>query len=617
MARLVLTNNKNKFEKAICRNVNAGFDDYTRYSLNDVFLSVHKKRIQKIDNFLEMANGDFCSVVGTCIYKNSIGKEALKSIYDDFNGDIEQTRENALGNYLMAIRKNNKIFVFVDKYQIIKTFYFNTDNDWFITNSLADIGNVLDNIQVNEFAFMQETMLLGTIGTHSLFKNVFRLFGFQFITINGGSQKTFSIVDLPYSRVRRDFSRRTIESAVDEYAEIIQSKFEPVARVFGDNLAIHQTGGLDNRTVFSAFMNLGCKPRIMYGVGNSVLTNTKNEDLSICKEYQNKFDLDFHEMNWREDFIDAKKHWPNLFERYGFNFNIYGGSRAFFNEYEGNIKPYPKFMEFGYFLENLRLREYAMNKGTSRFYVEDFVADYLFCKGYGNLTQSMGFYQNFEGLKKYTSDTIKRFMNLYEIGVESSFTLNDFDQVRWIHSRNCDSVLVNFVNEFAPSIAMFSLPELHEFPFDLPASWRANGKFQLMLINKLYPKALDIPIFSHCRKQHLDKNNFRLTPQYSLPELAAKKLKEFGVPESLYKQIASFYKNFTLNTQIRTNQEESMALKEYLVPIIKKHSLHLETPVSPEAYTGSIVYLMIFAQYLFGISMLKAHHNGDTGKSES
>ncbi len=47
----------------------------------------------------------FCSIAGTCIYKNNVGKEALNEIYPDFKDDVEAIRTNAIGNYVIGVKK--------------------------------------------------------------------------------------------------------------------------------------------------------------------------------------------------------------------------------------------------------------------------------------------------------------------------------------------------------------------------------------------------------------------------------------------------------------------------------------------------------------------------------
>jgi hypothetical protein len=603
MARLVLTNNKSKLNMAIKRNINAGFGDYSQYVSNKCFLAMHKKRIKKIENFIEKPNGDFCCIAGTGIYMNATGEEALDFIYRDFENDIESIRKKIIGNYVIAIKKNNRIVVFVDKYQVLKVYYYNIDGNWFITNSLADIGNVLDQINIHEYSFIQETMLAGTIGTQAIFQNVFRLFGHQYIEIDCRDNH-FTIKEMPYSRKRRNFDGRSIESAVSEYADIVRAKFAIVANIFGSNIRIHQTGGLDNRTVFSAFMAVGCKPGIVYGIGNSIITSTKNEDLLICKEFQKIFRLDFYEMNWKENYLDGYQHWSDLFNRYGFSVRIYGGNRNFFNEYEGRIPEYPDFMECGYFLENLRLREWALKRRKEKFTIDEFVDEYLLGGAYGAISGNKNFYPQYNIFKDYLVGEFKKYISLYQISEDNQISLNTFDQVRWIHSRNCDSAMVNFLNEFAPSIAMFSLPELHEFPFDVPAAWRANGRFQVMLINELYPNALSIPIFSHCKRQVFSRNDFSLKAENSFARSAKEILNKFSVPKYVRNILKLLYIKSMPDKNRMEAYKEEIKLKEMIVSIIKENE-QSGTFVSPDLYKGSLVWLMIYAQYLHGIRLLQ------------
>ncbi len=507
------------------RNINAGFTDYVKHCGEAFNIAAHKKRVKKIENIVLYPNGDFCSIAGTCIYKDQVGKEAINKIYSDYIGDIKSIRENAIGNYVICVKKNNHIIVFVDKYQILKVYYYQRAGQWFLTNSLADIGYILDNIEVDEFSLLQETMLVGAIGTQSIFKGVFRLFGHQYIDIDL-SKADFSIKYLLYNRMRRSFQGRKITDAVAEYAAIIKSKFAPVADLWGDNIRIHQTGGLDNRTVFSAFMSVGCKPNIMYGVGNSYITNTKHDDLLLSKEYAKKFNVDLYLMNWKHDCLTKTSHWEHLFDRYGFYFSNYGGNQSFWTEYEGLIPDYPNFMECGYFLENLRLREWANNSGKNYFSIDEIVEGYLLSGAYGNFFANKKFYHKYDLVREHIKNIFAEFIEIYHINSENGISLDDFDQVRWIHSRNCDSITVNILNEFAPSIAMFSIPELHEFPFDVPADWRANGRFQIMLIDFLCPEVSDIPVFSHCTHHTLDKATYTLTPQYTAAQKIRKRFKK-------------------------------------------------------------------------------------------
>lgn len=603
MARLILTNNENKYQKAINRNIDAGFSDYAQYNNGEIFVSTHKKRIVKTDNYMEFPGSDFVAVVGTCIYNNNLGMEALREIYNDFCGDIEAIRYKALGNYLVAIKKNGMVTVFLDKYQTLKTYYYNIKSEWFITNSLADIGFVLDDKSINEFAFMQETMHIGALGIQSMFEHAYQLYGHQFIEINTESYE-FTVHNIPYHREHRNFHGRDIESIVDEYADMVKKRFTIVANIFGDNIRIHQTGGLDNRTVFAGFMNVGCKPKIMYGVGNSVITNTKHEDLLANELYAKIFNLDFYQLDWKYDYLNGFNDWESLFSRYGFYYAIYGGNKPFFEEYEGKIPNYPRFMECGYFGENLRLREWVVTQNKNVLSIDEFIDGYQLGAAYGNYTANSDFYPNAYRFRNHLKGLFIEYSRLYGMEIEDGISIDQFDEFRHLQSRFADSIMVNLLNDFAPSIAMFSVYDLHEFPFDVPAEYRKNARFQLMLINRLYPDVMEVPVFTHCRMHDFNSATFSLKPHYNFTGLVAHNLKKLGENNFMYKIARNIYRTFKSSKDYFS---ESKLLKDYLIRIINEDTKYTESFIVPEKFSGSVDYLMLYAQYLHGIKLLKSN----------
>jgi hypothetical protein len=198
MARMFISNDEKKYNYILGKNIQSGLSDYSEYHGKGIFLAAHKKRIVKITNYLKCGNG-FCSLVGSCIYKGFIGKEALRLIYNDFNGDIEQIREKCIGNYLIAIFKDKILSVFVDKYQIYHAFYFNINGIWGISNSLANIGFALPDKTVNEFSLLQESFKSGTIGDETVFLHAQRIMGYHAIIIDFGTGE-FEVRHLPYHR---------------------------------------------------------------------------------------------------------------------------------------------------------------------------------------------------------------------------------------------------------------------------------------------------------------------------------------------------------------------------------------------------------------------------------
>jgi hypothetical protein len=410
-----------------------------------------------------------------------------------------------------------------------------------------------------------------------------------------------SIKKLPYYRKKRDFQATSMEDAVKEYAEIIKTKFSVIDKHFGNNIRIHQTGGLDNRTVFAALMSVGCKPKTMYGIGNSILTNTKREDLIACKAYAEKYDLDLYIMNWENNDVFNIDKWDQMFEQYGFKYATYASSESLFTEYESAIPNYPDFMEFGYFTDHLRLTEWISDYGKKIISLENFVDRFLF----GITFKNKGFYYNYDALKCYTMDTLHSYMKL--LGIESDITIDNFDQVKWIWFRGGETVMVNLLNDYTSSIAMFSIPDLHEFVFDIPACWRANGKFQVRLIHELYPSTLEIPVFSGCRKRVFNRDGFSLIPVVSSLEKFVRITKKI-TPSFAHPLLKTLRKLFIKNNQ----STESSAIRESLVKIINDDSKYTAPFINTSLVNVDmdVHLLMNYAKYLHGVKILKLSNAG-------
>lgn len=598
MARIICSNNFDTYKRQVNRIAQNGLTNYENIELNRVYVAIFQKRMIKNENCLRFPNGDFIGSAGTLIYDSLLGKPALKKLYHDFNGNVADARKWCMGNYLILLKKNGNLYGFVDKYQTLHVYYYCINGYWFISNSLADVGFSLTDPKVDEFSLIQESLLCQRVGKQSIFKDVYQLYGNEFIKIDMKTNQ-FSLIPLSYHRQRQNLEDAPIEAIVNQYAELVIKNFGVIAGAFGNSIGLHMTGGLDTRTVFSAFSAVGCTPNVlMYGVGNTELTNTKKEDMRIVLEYARRFGVDIHIMNWRhqkEDFdID---NWDKYFNKYGFYYSLYGSSSNFFAEYEGKIPSYPLFMECGYFGENLRLREWLKERTQKNFSIEEFVEEYCFKPFLKRI------YPNYDRLLSYLTALFEQYSKLYGILTSSQEVDHDnFDEFRWLAARYADSRMVNLLNEFTYSIATFGLPELHEFPFDIPARFREDGRFQLMLIDKLNQTALDIPIFSHCHYQELDRMNYTVTPMLRIENRISRFLKGHGINGHFYELLKKIY-FMAQRGKGQHDRATSIGLREFLIEQISQDDDGMSF-IEPDKFYGDLRHLCNYAQYLHGIKTI-------------
>lgn len=134
MARIVISKDLSVAQNIASSLVKKGFTNNKFFSVNGLHFSVHKKKIKDNDNLLIFPNGDFVITIGTCIYTEKWGNNALVQLYKDFHRDIPAIREKSLGNFIVCIKKFNNIYVYTDKYNIMQLYYYDKNNKLIICN---------------------------------------------------------------------------------------------------------------------------------------------------------------------------------------------------------------------------------------------------------------------------------------------------------------------------------------------------------------------------------------------------------------------------------------------------------------------------------------------------
>ncbi|EII3613623.1 hypothetical protein LG579_004598, partial [Vibrio parahaemolyticus] len=591
MSRLIISNSEILFKKLLKSHNDAGLSLCEEFKHNGMHLASFYKRVRPVENCTKYDGTSFAIASGTYTYEGDIGRNALCQALKCSEND-EDFRNKFIGNYSIALSKGDVVEVYCDPYAIHDLYYFYENGQYAISNSLRDIAKLKENLSLMEENIVSETILAGYIGNETIFKGIYKLRGSEKLEI---TDNVLEVVNLGYKKKEWTFEGKTIDDAAQDYANLITKYSHFIAKGWGDNgIGIHQTGGLDNRLIFSAFMNLEISPTLLYGKGNSILTTTNKEDLDCVLEYGKKFGLNTHIMNWghsREDF--SLEFFESLFEKYGFKCAIYGAPKAFFSEYEGRIPDYPSFLEFGYFGENLRLREYVGSR--SFISINEFFDDYLFGGRYGDIN-SVEFLPHSNTIKQKLKKQYLNEAKLFDLDFEEVIPAERFDEFRWVHARKADSRSLNLINEFTCSFSLLSVPELHEFPWSLPADWRRSGEFQLRVINKLFPQALDIKVFSHGNMQKFDRNNFNLNIDYSY----AQKIKSLMDQLGINKDAVAFFKKLYFQFLEKDRGKAELAKKNIsstkLVSEILDKYLNEDCPkelkfINPNHYPGHIVGL--------------------------
>ncbi len=601
MARLSLTSDHAMHLLVLETERTAGYEACDEVSKDSLWLAVHRKRRFPVQNYKSFPNGDFVACAGTLIYKGRIGENALEQLYDDFSGDVEGVRQNALGNYMIAIKQGSTVFVFVDKYEVLKAYYYTKPGIWVIANSLRAVAVAAHSVgaaRINELALVEKAFTGAILGSSdTLFRHIRKMLGYEYLQIDL-RDSTIQVIPIPYSRRHWHVSDRTIDQLAEEFASSLRDVMGKIAEAFSD-IRVMSTGGVDNRLLLAGLLSVGARPGLIHGVGDSTLASTTNEDLEICKAYAARFGLDLHVMNWRSEKEEFAKHWDRLFRAYGFYGMLYGGSRSFFREFDGAIPGNPDCILPGYFGETIRCRDWL-----ERYKDSSFTIDWLLDRkldGAG-LRGTLG--ARYTELREYMRQQLLQHgdrIGLERDGerypVQAFYILYDS-----LHRRDADVITSNAINFFCCSLVALSSYNLHELSFDLPLEYRKDDRFILKVIEKLDSRLLDIPFYSHGRTMGLDRNTFRLRP--TSPAVRASELLRYLGLHGTQKALRRIWLATVWNaTKLASEDRESRKLRKQIESIIYREQKRANIePFVLANYDGQIGALVSYAACLYHIN---------------
>lgn len=500
MSKLVIGNDTSFINTIVENSEKAGFQQSGYQQKDQYSLAVFEKLKVKTSNFYKTEEDDFIATAGTLIYKEVQGAESLKKLYEDFNGNVEGVRENIIGNYLLCIKKFNKLYIFCEENNLFNVFYGCNEGEWIVSNSLFDIAETRkDRLTLNKMNLIEYTFQYGILGNGTIFDQYFKLQGDEYISVDLESD-SFSVHKAPMKTFAPDFSDE------DEIVEALVKQLKYTAGVIGNNFnktTLCMTGGLDSRIVFSSMLANNLKPGLTYGVGNTSLTNTKNRDLEINRIFSQTFNLDLNVMDWSTKDV-FNQSWPDFMKTYGFLSMAYSGSSNVFDEF---MSLDTEFIDFGYFGEPFRNIPWIEDLDSDTFSLDRFLTEYYLNPALKDMMSESDY------------DEFRSHINLKFLKVCDKFNINPqcihVDHFQYLHNeyrKSADAKMLNLANRWYNSVSILSQKTIQDFSLIISADMKRDAGFMLRMMNMLYPDVLSIPFFSHCENWSFDKSSYRLIP---------------------------------------------------------------------------------------------------------
>lgn len=463
-------------------------------------LRVYGKRAIDDANMLRLGD-DWICVAGTVLFDHRIGGATLADIHRLFVDEgVVRTRRNLIGHYAMAIRHGDTITAFTDEQGSISLYYAIDGPRYVLSNSLHMAAACVDEPSLEPIEVVAHALQKMSTGPTTFLADVRRLFGSQVITIDTASGRV-AVEDVPNVMRSLEHEPTSIEEAVDGYVELVRDTFSHLDAV--STLAVNTTGGIDTRTVLAATLERGFSPLLMYGVGNSKLTNTKTPDMQTAKALGDLTGLDFYTMDWSGNQPHSPERMTELFRRYGFLFSLFAGSDALLEEMEGGIRPYPQLQLGGYTPAFTNKKPWEVERDA--YFVSDVVESFLESR-YEHLVEP--------GRSVYPTHIEQRVRDALRHApvafLDEGASREVFTYCRlFVHLRRV-SRTANFFNEFSFYLSPFMVKGLCDPLLTIPLRYRDRDEFQVRLIDALQPELLDVPCYSNMLRHEFDRATFTM-----------------------------------------------------------------------------------------------------------
>lgn len=558
-------------------------------------LFVRKKlKVQSCNSYFSTEG--FIVGVGTYIYKNETGLSSLQLILKDFleTLDVAEIRKKIKGAYSFCICLRNEVYVFNDYYGLYDVYYGNNHNGYFIGNEVSDLSFLVDSIEINEFEFLYQSFVGRYNTKKSILKGIFKLLNNEYIHIKSGKIFITKIPSDKYKLKVPEF--QNVTQAIAYVDTLVSNVVKDILKCFG-SIDICITGGLDSRLILASFIReQNSVNHILYGESDNFYMFARNEDLCIAKKLSEISKTKLLKLNWSNPEYNSSidLNWQKeFFEKVGVLNTVYLGNKNVVNSLMCNKDLNISFLEFGYFLDPLRKREWVDYSKRNNFSLDEYLNRILPDK------------------KKIGYDNIDEFYNwVKEMYVDSLSDLNILDYSRipieyanimeWFcRQRYTDSKMCVFVNNYTHSFPIFSVPEIHEFILKIPYDALSNAKFQIKLISTIYPELLKIKIFSHRRYYNINKRGERVLA-FNMKNLVTRI--GYKLP-NIYRYFFYYYKKYHYKS---TPSDNSLFMKNLFDLNVKAGGI-----LNLENYKLPIFNLFKYRQLLLCILFMKNSKEGN------
>lgn len=544
MSLWYLTSSENAHREAqrVCEK--AGLRQSGEISETTCYGRVYFKRAVATPNLTKCAQDAWICSAGTIIYDGQLGEEALRKCYSDFDSaGVSAVQSRALGHYALAIRSQNEVTICTDPDGALSLYYVDTGSFWFVTNSLYICASVLPHRKLDSTKLLITAIQTALPGEDTFYTGIKRLFGNQLIRVGlaGGTFRT-ELIPRPPSFL--SCSQLSMADAVDRYKEEVRTVFRDLFSV--GPIGLFGTGGMDSRSILAALVDQRAPLQMMYGMGNSNITDSFAGDLEAARSVAKLYDVPFQQLDWSGNQPYGTDKLRESFRTYGFQSEIYGASESFLRTLNGGLSPYPRLLLGGYSPAFLFDKPWDLRRvRTSK---ADLLHDSMHSQGLSvDENQCIDDKATYKSVYAAEVETALQYAGIdYP---DAGAPLELYVKARLALYTRQGSRYLNFVNEFSNYIAPFLMMRLCAPLMSVPFDYRKNEEFRLRLIHSLAPALMELPLYSGGGPKEgaarIDRETFQMVRvQREQKKPLGRQIAKQAMPPILREPVRDFYFRF-------------------------------------------------------------------------
>lgn len=503
MSRLYVTSSTARARKAedVCSGLRASGSHEGTHCL----ARSYRKPSSDADTFQRVGDNNFIALAGTIVFDGSLGTEKKEELYELFvEKGVAHVRSRILGHYAIAVKEGEEVTLFTDPLGSFSLYYARDDQSWFASNSLQTCAITCNHLTLDETRLVAAALQSGLPDDRTFYDEIRCLFGTQVIRANA-DKGTMRVDDQKPPTYGFSSSPSSLSDAVDRYAERVRSVFAQIAAV--GKAGLMMTGGLDSRTVLAGLLDQGATPMILSGLGDNSIPNTSNRDYRTARKIAREFGLDFYKMNWSDSQPHSRETLEEMFEAYGFTYEVYGAPRNMIGDLKGGIPKMPRVILGGYSPAFTNMKpwegqqsEYEMDDLMESYLSEEVGKESVRCK---------------EEYRCKIENSIRRSLKSRSINFGGrKNNVREMSEARIGVRIRRDARFANFVNEFSNYIDPFRLKKLYDPLVKSKVKYRRKNKVQIGILKKMCSRLSEIEMYSGWKRVDVSSGEMEMQSGY-------------------------------------------------------------------------------------------------------